>query len=215
MNSILTTGTVAAELGLTEETIAAFGTKGILPGKKAEDSWQFTKEAVAEWKHRQLSAHPQGSQRGMDAIESVLRPERLLFTSLGSKKDLFSYLASRAVDCGTGLSEAETVDELVQRETLMSTGIGLGIAVPHLRLADVSAVELFLLLNDRPISDYGSIDDKAVEVILFIMVGTQMQAEYLRVLASSVNLLKNKTIREAALACTDRASAHRIITGKF
>ena len=215
MNNILDTGAVAADLGLTEATVAAFGEQGILPGKNTDESWQFTKEAVAEWKDRQLSAHPQGGERGMDTIENVLRPDRLLFTSLGSKQDLFAFLASRAADCGSGLSETELVDELQQREALMSTGIGLGIAVPHLRLADVSAVELFLLLNDRPISDYGSIDDKTVEVIVFIMVGTRMQAEYLRVLASSVNLLKNQTIREAVLACTDTASAHRIITGKF
>lgn len=148
-------------------------------------------------------------------IQKILSPENLIFTHLENKNHLFSFLAKQAVNSGIKMAEGRIIEMLWEREALMDTGIGLGIAIPHLRIDGLSQVNVFLLFNDCDVSGYESIDDRPVRIIVFILVGTHMQTEYLRVLSSAVKLLKNQTVREAALACPDAASAHRVITGKI
>ncbi len=216
MSSIWTLEDVASYLKVTEKTVVSWVEKGILPGKKVETVWQFIRKDIEEWMNQQLSSHKTGHHNDrLLSIEEILSPEKLIFTSINSKKDLFSFLSKQAVNSGFAASEELILSDLWNREALMSTGIGLGIAVPHLRLPQLSTVELFLLFNDNIISDYESIDDQPVHLVAFVLAGAHMHKEYLKVLASVVNLLKNQNVREAALACSDAKSAYRIITGKF
>jgi PTS system nitrogen regulatory IIA component len=97
---------------------------------------------------------------------------------------------------------------LEAREAMGSTGIGDGIAIPHVRnpiLLHVTRPFVSLFLLERPV-DFGAIDGKPVHA-LFVVVAPSVPV-HLRVLAQLGHVLRDAGLR-ALLA--ERAPAERIL----
>jgi PTS system nitrogen regulatory IIA component len=89
-----------------------------------------------------------------------------------------------------------------------STGIGDGIAIPHVRnpiLLHVKRPFVSLFLLDRPV-DFEAVDGKPVHA-LFVVVAPSVPV-HLRVLAHLGHVLRDPTLRRLL---ADRASADRIM----
>ena len=61
-------------------------------------------------------------------------------------------------------------EKILAREELMSTGIGLGIGVPHVRLDHLKHPLAAVGISRVGIADYGSLDDQPVRIICMILV---------------------------------------------
>jgi len=97
---------------------------------------------------------------------------------------------------------------LEAREAMGSTGIGDGIAIPHVRnpiLLHVKRPFVSLFLLDRPV-DFEAVDGKPVHA-LFVVVATSVPV-HLRVLAHLGHALRDPTLRRLL---ADRASADHIM----
>ncbi len=81
------------------------------------------------------------------------------------------------------------------REALMSTGIGLEIGVPHVRLEGVSCPLLAIGISKKGIGDYVSLDNKPVKIVFMIIVNKGAHKEYIRLLAQIATMLKDEDIR--------------------
>ncbi len=93
-------------------------------------------------------------------------------------------------------SEAQLYRMLKRRETLGSTGIGLGIAIPHCRSTVVS--RLRVAFGRRPEGvDYKAIDDKAVR-FFFLIVAPPLEVsnQYLPVLGKLAQFAKEADVPE-------------------
>ncbi len=85
------------------------------------------------------------------------------------------------------------------RESIMSTGIGVEIAVPHAKL--VSVADFVIAVGIAPAGiEWDSIDGKPVKIAVMIAGPEQRQEDYLRILSRAVLLLKNPKNREHLLA---------------
>lgn len=82
-----------------------------------------------------------------------------------------------------------------EREALLSTGIGLGIAIPHAR---IPAVQRFVVAVGRCGSgiEFGSIDGKPVSIVVLIAGPQDAQKPYLELLAQISKRLKLPEVRE-------------------
>jgi len=103
-----------------------------------------------------------------------------------------------------GKSEAVTDAEalkkaILEREEIMSTGVGLTIAAPHAKLASVKAFTLGLARSAKGI-DYDSLDGQPVRIIVTIAAPDNDQNTYLRVLAAVMHVLRSEDNRKAILA---------------
>ncbi|MBN1434371.1 PTS sugar transporter subunit IIA, partial [Candidatus Fermentibacterales bacterium] len=84
---------------------------------------------------------------------------------------------------------------LLEREELMSTGIGLGIAIPHARVRGLAEPIVVLGLQKDGIPDYESIDGQTVRIVILILVAESQQKEYLRIVAGFVSSLRTGSVR--------------------
>jgi len=91
--------------------------------------------------------------------------------------------------------------EIFYREQIMSTGIGQGIGIPHVRFEGVKEPIVAIAISPNGISDYESIDGETVKIIAMIIVGAEQHKEYLRILSLLVKKIKNKEFQERLLAC--------------
>jgi PTS system nitrogen regulatory IIA component len=145
-------------------------------------------------------------------LARVLVPQRVLILDSKTKKNALLALA----DCLGLAAEVKDRDALVQgifyREELMSTGIGMGIGVPHVRLPSVTRPVMSAGLCHNPITDYQSLDGIPIHLIFMIAAGQNQHAEYLRLLSSLSLKLKNEELRNALISAPDTQTFYQILT---
>ena len=100
---------------------------------------------------------------------------------------------------------------IFKRESLMSTGIGLGIAIPH---AKIPECEDFVIAIGRLKSgiEYESLDDKPVKLIFMIGASDKQDKEYIRLLSRLVLRLKDNHVQKELLKAKDKFDIYSIIT---
>ncbi len=139
-------------------------------------------------------------------ISGMLHPERVLMElRSASKRDALIEIVE-----DLGKSDAVTnVDALkaaiLEREEIMSTGVGLTIAVPHAKLASVKAFTLGIARSAKGI-DYDSLDGQPVRIIVTIAAPDNDQNTYLRVLAAVMHVLRDEGKRTGILSAATPAA---------
>ena len=106
---------------------------------------------------------------------------------------------------------AALAEAMHKREALMSTGIGLGIAVPHARTPRVQDLVLAVGVSKAGIT-YGSIDDGPVHVIVMVAAGAHQHEDYIQTLARVVLVLKNPKVREALMAAATAEAVYDVLS---
>jgi fructose-specific phosphotransferase system IIA component len=93
------------------------------------------------------------------------------------------------------------LDSIRQREQTMSTGIGLGIAIPHASSDKVSEVVAGFGRSKTGI-EFDSLDGQPVAfIVLFVVPKDQFQT-HLRTLAAIAKFLNDRTVREELSAAS-------------
>lgn len=115
---------------------------------------------------------------------------------LPDKEGVLEFLAEKAADSGLAVDAATLLAGLREREMSFTTGIGLGIALPHTVSPQCTKTTLFLLRLARPV-DFQSIDDLPVDVVLALIIPTTNPSEHLQILARTARLCKQQAFPEA------------------
>ncbi|MCB9894338.1 MAG: PTS sugar transporter subunit IIA [Planctomycetes bacterium] len=133
-------------------------------------------------------------------IHGMLSPERIIMNlTSGTKRDALVEIVSNLGE-SEGVTDVEALKKaILEREEIMSTGVGLTIAVPHAKLASVKSFTLGLARSEKGI-DYDSLDGQPVRIIVTIAAPDNDQNTYLRVLAAVMHVLRNEEQRNAILA---------------
>ncbi|HUV07878.1 MAG TPA: PTS sugar transporter subunit IIA [Spirochaetia bacterium] len=103
--------------------------------------------------------------------------------------------------------------EIFYREQLMSTGIGLGIGIPHVRFGQIGEPIAAVGVQPKGIKDYESIDDEAVRIVIMIIVGRNQHKEHIRLLSLIVGRLKQEGVKDSLLRAENPQQIHTIVTG--
>jgi PTS system nitrogen regulatory IIA component len=131
-------------------------------------------------------------------ITDILDKE-FVIAELGArdKKSVLEELVSIMVEHGRLRDKEKTVEVLLERERLGSTGIGDGIAIPHGKLKEIKSI-ICSFGRTRAGIDFQSIDDSA--------------SEHLQALARLSRLLKDDRTRKRLLEADSKEDIYRIIT---
>ncbi len=126
-------------------------------------------------------------------ISEVIRPENVLLeVSVPTKAQLIHVLAERAAKA-IGANEAAVAAVLNKREKLGSTGIGLGIAIPHAPLQGIDAPFGLFARLARPV-DFDSIDEIPVDIVFLLLTPAERTASHLNVLACIARTLRSERV---------------------
>ena len=138
-------------------------------------------------------------------IIDLINPESVIANlKVTSKKQALQDLAKRAAAV-TDLDERLILDVLLERERLGTTGVGVGIAIPHGKLADLDRLHGVFARLERAI-DFDAIDEQPVDLIFLLLAPESAGADHLKALAGVSRMLRDKTFCEK-LRGTDNAEA--------
>jgi PTS system nitrogen regulatory IIA component len=119
------------------------------------------------------------------------------------KAGLIQDLAARAA-LSLGLDKGMIAQELTKRESLGSTGVGAGIAMPHARLQAVQKPFGLLARLKKPI-DFDAIDGRPVDLIVLLLMPA-VASEHLNALASVARKLREPDRLDRMRRAPDAAS---------
>lgn len=127
-----------------------------------------------------------------------------------SKKRLFHDIGDLA-NMTYGLDAAEVIAALLEREALGPTGVGKGVALPHARLPQLTAVHGLFLKLDQPL-EFKAVDRKPVDLVFALLAPGEAGVEHLKALALVSRTLRDQDICTKLRANTDPATLHAILT---
>ncbi len=95
-----------------------------------------------------------------------------------------------------GIEERKIPQALESRESLGSTGIGNGVAVPHAVVEGMTHPRGLLLRFARPL-DFEAVDDVSTDIAFALLFGEANRGEYLNVLAAIARQLQTPGVLAA------------------
>ena len=134
----------------------------------------------------------------MKNISDLISVDRVKILDVGDKETALRQLSGlfASAESVGNIKELETA--IFTRENLLSTGIGLGIAIPHVRLRSVTEMTIAIGICRKAI-EYDSFDGQPVNIIIMIASPEGTHKEYLSILAKIVLLFKNSDVRNKIL----------------
>ena len=136
--------------------------------------------------------------------------KRLINLSLQAKgkKETLEELAALLVGQRIIPDRERLIKVLLERESLGSTGVGNGIAIPHAKTDLTKKIIIAFGRSDKGI-DFDSLDKKPVHLVFLIIAPEETHETYLRVLARISRLLHEERIRKELRAAQ---SPHQVIS---
>ncbi len=120
-----------------------------------------------------------------------------------------SPISRRVSSTSTATTSCRT---LLEREKLGSTGVGLGVAVPHAALAGLDRMYGIFIRLESPVA-YDSIDDMPVDLIFALLAPENAGTEHLRALAKVSRVLRQKDIRDQLRRIDNPNAIYAVLTG--
>jgi PTS system nitrogen regulatory IIA component len=212
-DAILTIEEVAKYLRVSERTVYDWAQKGEIPAGKIGTVWRFKKEEIEQWVNDRLSGNKLLPQKDLIPVDAILSPDRILFLDYSAKRDALLALADNLAHAPQVKNRQELSLEILKREELMSTAIGRGIAIPHIRLASVTDMVVSVGISRTGIVDFQPLDDEPVRLLFMIAAAYNQHAYYLQTLSFFSARLKNRELRDALLAAQSPQAAYALLLG--
>src|SRR5450755_2360773 len=137
--------------------------------------------SVNAWR-ASMDGHIHSSESGMKSIGQLLSPADILLDLDVSTKTRVFEEVGRLFEQRHGLLRAQVVEGLSARETLGSTGLGLGIALPHARIKNLSQPMAAFVRLKLPIP-FDAPDAKPVSHLVIFLAPEHATEHHLQILA--------------------------------
>lgn len=208
---ILTIEEVARYLRVSERTVYDWAQKGEIPAGKIGTVWRFKRSEIEKWVNERLSSNRSAPGFSAVQVQNILSPDRIIFLDHSMKRDALVALAENLAKAPQVKNKQELATEIIKREELMSTAIGRGIAIPHVRLSSVTDLVISVGISRCDILDFQPIDDSPVRLLFMIAAAYNQHAYYLQTLSFFSSKLKDAELRSSLLAAKTPQEAYKLL----
>jgi fructose-specific phosphotransferase system IIA component len=131
-------------------------------------------------------------------ISSLITPERIVDLKAATKREALREMF-KVIEKAPEITNSKDFERsIIEREDILTTGIGFEIAVPHVKIESVSSF-VMALGRSRQGVDFDSLDGKPVKLVIMIATSARERDEFLKVLAKVVLLFKEESFRRKIL----------------
>ncbi len=200
-HEIMTLRDVAEYLQLNERTVLKMAQKNEIPSTKVVNQWRFMRSLINEWLMYKMETLPPHLDTGREALKSEVKLHKLARPNLinlnvvpGDKMKILGQLTYPMVQSGFLTRRKYFLDRLIERENMMTTAVGNGIAMPHPRhpipnLFTESAIAVGIC---RKGTDFAADDAKPVH--LFFTVCSSDDTHHLHILATIAKIASDNQL---------------------
>jgi PTS system nitrogen regulatory IIA component len=202
----LTVRDAARLLNVAEKTIYRWIKQGTIPAYQISDQYRFNRAELLEWAtSRKISvspeifAEPEGGESPPPSLSEALRAGGVHYRVGGTDKASVLHAVVDMMKLPEEVDREFLYQVLLAREALGSTGIGEGIAIPHVRnpiVLHLSRPMVTLCFLERPV-DFGALDGHPVTT-LFALISPTVRA-HLHLMSRLGFALRGPAFKDAIL----------------
>src|SRR6266850_4627523 len=180
----LTVRDAAQILNVSEKTIYRWIKQGVIPAYQISDQDRFNRAELLEWATSrrinvspEIFAEPNGGEVPPPSLSEALRAGGVHYRVEGTDKASVLHAVVDMIKLPEEVDREFLYQVLLAREALGSTGLGEGIAIPHVRnpiVLHLSRPLVTLCFLERPV-DFGAIDGQPVTT-LFTLISPTVRA---------------------------------------
>lgn len=202
----LTVRDVSDLFKVSEKTVYRWVNQGILPAYRVNDQYRFNRAELLEWAtarklnvSAELFDEPESDATPIPGLVEALQAGGIFYRLGGTDKESALRSVVEHMRLPDEADREFVLRVLLARERLQSTGIGDGIAIPHVRnpiVLHVSRPMIMLCFMDRAI-DFDALDGRPV-FALFSLISPTVRA-HLRLLSRLAFALNDAGFKHAVL----------------
>lgn len=129
-------------------------------------------------------------------LSDLIKKENIVFLNTNDMEETIETLVENAYKHQMIKDKKNFIEAVLEREELVSTGIGLGVALPHAKDSEIEEFFIIIGINSEGI-DWDAIDRNPVGIAFLIGVPERedSQKEYIKIVSKLMLLIKNKDRR--------------------
>lgn len=135
-------------------------------------------------------------------FQAMLSPERIVNLKGQSKDDVLKEMVGVLGTSPNVNDSPSLLKAILEREKIVSTGIGIGIAVPHVKISSVNDFVVAIGRSHQGV-EFDALDGQPVHIIVMIAASDKQASDYLKVMAKFMLALKQKEFRREILLLTN------------
>jgi nitrogen PTS system EIIA component len=196
--------TASKLLMVSEKTIYRWIKSGDLPAYRINDIYRFNRAELLEWATaKRINVSPdifrEAEEEGepLPGLEEAIRTGGIHYRVSGADKKSVLFSVVGLMQLPPEVDKNHLLEVILARETLGSTGVGEGIAIPHVRnpiVLHLPNPSITLCFLESPIP-FDSVDGKPVHT-LFTLVSPTVRS-HLHLLSRLTFALRGSPFREA------------------
>jgi nitrogen PTS system EIIA component len=129
-------------------------------------------------------------------LSDLLAPERVRVPLRSQSKDeVLRELVQLAIPSADSTAVARTVAAVLDREALLSTGIGSGVAIPHGRTDQVDTLVVAAGVASTAI-DFASLDGQPVSLFFLLLAPEHVAGAHVRALGRISRVVRHESVRD-------------------
>lgn len=125
-------------------------------------------------------------------------PRLAVLLNTDTRDETLRQLVHRIYEAGKLPDEEAFFHAILEREKIVSTGIGMGVAIPHAKLHSYDQFFIALGVLQKPV-DWQALDDAPVRIVFMIGGPDDKQTEYLQILSGITQAIKDDAKRKKLL----------------
>ena len=129
----------------------------------------------------------------------------LISPEIGERAELFRRFGEIFEEAGLVDSGELVVSRLLEREAILSTGIGGGVAVPHAQIPGLGRLAMAASTHPGGL-EYPALDDKPVQLVFCLLGDSNTAADHLAGLARLARLARRSVALEPLVEAGDGAT---------
>lgn len=214
---IMTLSELASYLKIAERTLLKMVHNNEIPAFKIASQWRFIKYIIDDWifSKMNLSENLQNSKDpDFFSLSRLFTKDNVIFNiNARSKKEALIELIAPLAEKKIIQHPDNYLEKLMHREGLLSTGLGNGIALPHIRNIKENPVGPYVVAGiSKKGFDFDSLDGKLTHMI-FLIVSSE-EATHLRLMSKISELFVDSITQEQILDTDDISEFIKIVLKK-
>ncbi|MDX1971128.1 MAG: PTS sugar transporter subunit IIA [Candidatus Sumerlaeia bacterium] len=139
-------------------------------------------------------------------------PDRVAFLETDQKDSALKELVSLLAKSPHVKDPVELLAKIYEREKTLSTGVGQGLALPHVKIGSIEDFVLSVGISRKGI-EFDSLDGKPAHILVMIGCHESQAGQYMQMLSKLVRSLKEAPFRQRLLDCKTPKAVFDILTG--
>lgn len=135
----------------------------------------------------------------MVVLAQYLHPRLVLFTDEEERDQVIQKLINLVAQEGLVQDREAFYKAVIDREKIVSTGIGMGVAIPHAKIEKGDQFFIAIGVHKKQGIEWQSLDGSLVRLVFLVGGPADAQKKYLKILSHLTSLIKQGNVREEAL----------------